>query len=206
MKISKGRLIEISHSKEAANPAALGLAGFGFTTILLNVVNLGLANHGLETSLVMTMGFFFGGLCQLIAGYWSFVRGEIFGATAFSAFGSFWETFAFWLLLKQLGVVGEPSGAGIACYLILWGIFTFYMWIISFYHNWNSVGVFGTLWLLFFLLGAHFASGNILILRVAGAVGIICGFWAIWTSFAIVFLEHTGVKLPGMKVPLKVRK
>lgn len=188
--------------QKIANPAPLGLAGFGFTTVLLNVVNVGLVDGGLETSFVMTMGFFFGGLCQLIAGQWAFKLGEIFPATAFTSYGAFWETFALWLLLDQAGLAGSPSGGGVATYMILWGIFTFYMWINSFYHNWNLVGVFGTLWILFFLLGAHFALGSDLILKIAGAEGIICGFWAVWTSFCIVFLEHTGRKLPGMETPV----
>lgn len=149
------------------------------------------------------MGFFFGGLCQLIAGQWAFKLNELFPATAFTAYGAFWETLAFFWLLEMAGLSATPSGGGFAAYMILWGIFTFYMWINSFYHNWNLVGVFGTLWLLFFLLGAHFALGSTLILRIGGAVGIVCGFWAVWTSFCFVFLDHAGIKLPGMKSPLE---
>jgi len=51
-----------------------------------------------------------------------------------------------------------PSGGAVAAYMVLWGVFTFYMWINSFYHNWNLVGVFGTLWMLFFMLGASLRS------------------------------------------------
>ncbi len=190
-------------AEKFANPAPLGLAGFGFTTVLLNLVNAGIVGSGLETSFVLTMGLFFGGLCQLIAGHWAFKLGEVFPATAFTSYGAFWETFAFYLLLSQVGLVGVPTGGGIAAYMILWGIFTFYMWINSFYHNWNLVGVFLTLWILFFLLGAHFALDSTLLLRIAGIEGIICGFWAVWTSFCFVFLDHTGVKLPGMGNPLE---
>ncbi len=180
-------------SDDIADPAPLGLAGFGFTTVLLNLVNVGLFESGLETSYIMTMGFFFGGLCQLIAGQWAFKLGEIFPATAFTSFGAFWETFAFYLLIGPvMGWIDGPSGGGAAAYMILWGIFTFYMWINSFYHNWNLVGVFGTLWALFFLLGGHFALQSTFVLRVAGLVGVVCGFWAVWTSFCIIFLDHSG--------------
>lgn len=189
--------------EKIANPAPLGLAGFGFTTVLLNLVNAGIVGNGLETSFVMTMGIFFGGLCQLMAGYWAFKLGEVFPATAFTSYGAFWETFAFYLLLAQAGLVGSPTGGGLAAYMILWGIFTFYMWINSFYHNWNLVGVFTTLWILFFLLGAHFALDSTILLRIAGYEGIICGFWAVWTSFCFVFLDHSGIELPGMGSPLE---
>ncbi|NIQ06842.1 MAG: transcriptional regulator [Candidatus Korarchaeota archaeon] len=192
-------------SNNIADPAPLGLAAFGYSTVLLNVINAGLVGTGLEGSFVLTMGLFFGGLGQLIAGYWAFKLGELFPATAFSGYGAFWESFAFWLLFNQMENISipTPSGAGIAWYMVLWGIFTFLLWINSFYHNWNLVGVFTTLWLLFFLLGAHFALASTLILRIAGGVGILCGSWAIWTSFCIIYLDHSGIKLPGMSTPFK---
>jgi uncharacterized protein len=48
-----------------ANPAVVGLAGFGMTTLLLQLHNLGLMGFGP----VMAMGIIFGGLAQLIAGF-----------------------------------------------------------------------------------------------------------------------------------------
>lgn len=42
-------------SQKIANPAPLGLARFGFTTVLLNLVNIGLVGGALEKSLVMTI-------------------------------------------------------------------------------------------------------------------------------------------------------
>jgi len=65
------------------------------------------------------------------------------------------------------------------------------------------VGVFGTLWALFFILGIYYITESTLILRIGGVVGIICGFWAVWTSFTVLFLEHTGIKLPRSGTPLK---
>ncbi|KXB08600.1 hypothetical protein AKJ56_00835 [candidate division MSBL1 archaeon SCGC-AAA382N08] len=191
-------------SKNIANPAPLGLAGFGFTTILLNLVNAGLIGTSTEVTLVLTMGLFFGGLCQFVAGYWAYKLDEVFPATAFSAYGAFWETFAFYLLLTQVFELVEPAaGTGLGAYLILWGIFTFYMWINSFYHNWNLVGVFGTLWVLFFLLGVHGFYGGNSLLQLAGWLGIVCGSWAVWTSFCFIFQEHTDIKLPGIGKPLQ---
>ncbi len=191
------------NSKNLANPAPLGLAGFGFTTVLLNLVNAGLIGEGTEYSIIITMGIFFGGLCQLIAGYWAFKLDEVFPATAFTAYGAFWETFAFYLLIGPniLGLTEAAPAGGFAAYLILWGIFTFYMWINSFYHNWNLVGVFLTLWILFFLLGAAELTGSSTLLIIAGYEGIFCGFWAVYTSFCFIFKEHTGTDLPGMSKP-----
>ena len=48
-----------------ANPAPLGLTGFGLTTLLLNLHNVGL--FPLDT-MIMAMGLFVGGMLQVIAG------------------------------------------------------------------------------------------------------------------------------------------
>ncbi len=47
-----------------ANPGALGLAGFGFNTVLLQIHNLGL----IDGALPLIYGFFWGGIAQVIAG------------------------------------------------------------------------------------------------------------------------------------------
>ena len=54
-----------------ANPAPLGLMGFGMTTILLNLTNIGL--FGIS-SIIVAMGIFYGGLAQIIAGVMEFHR------------------------------------------------------------------------------------------------------------------------------------
>lgn len=48
-----------------ANPAPLGLLGFGMTTILLNIHNAGFFELN---AMIMGMGIFVGGLAQVIAG------------------------------------------------------------------------------------------------------------------------------------------
>ena len=71
-----------------ADPAPLGLAGFGFTTLLLSLINAKILPATL-TVLVMSMALAFGGLGQLVAGMWEFKRGNTFAATAFTAYGAF---------------------------------------------------------------------------------------------------------------------
>ena len=53
-----------------ANPAPLGLMGFGMTTILLNLHNAGLFKLG---TMILAMGICYGGLAQILAGIY-FVR------------------------------------------------------------------------------------------------------------------------------------
>jgi len=49
----------------SANPAPLGLMGFGMTTVLLNFHNAGF--YPLDT-MILAMGIFYGGIAQIIAG------------------------------------------------------------------------------------------------------------------------------------------
>ena len=56
-----------------ANPAPLGLLGFGMTTILLNIHNLGFFP---VSAVIISMGIFYGGLAQIIAGLLSFKNGK----------------------------------------------------------------------------------------------------------------------------------
>jgi succinate-acetate transporter protein len=48
-----------------ANPAPLGLLAFGMTTILLNLHNAGFFTMD---TMILSMGIFYGGIAQIIAG------------------------------------------------------------------------------------------------------------------------------------------
>ena len=69
------------------NPAPLGLAAFGMTTILLNLHNAGLFALG---SMILAMGIFYGGIAQIIVGIMEWKKGSTFGTIAFLSYGLFW--------------------------------------------------------------------------------------------------------------------
>ena len=77
--------------KKMGNPAVVGLAGFGLTTLLLQFHNIGLCGLGP----VVAMGFIFGGLAQMISGFQE-QKWEITLATALlsptEVFGSAWAS------------------------------------------------------------------------------------------------------------------
>lgn len=54
-----------------ANPAPLGLMGFGMTTILLNLHNAGF--FALD-GIILAMGIFYGGIAQIFAGLLEYKR------------------------------------------------------------------------------------------------------------------------------------
>src|SRR6202022_5030239 len=90
-----------------ADPAPLGLAGFALTTLLLSAHNAG---WGADFIWVGT-ALFYGGLAQFLAGMWSFRRGNVFTATAFSTYGAFWLSLATYVLLV-LWVKAPAPGLG----------------------------------------------------------------------------------------------
>ena len=85
--------------KPLGNPAVVGLAGFGGTTLLLQFHNFGLCGTGP----VFWSAFFFGGLMQLIAGMLEFRTGNNFGFAAFSTYGAFWLALGGILLSSYYG-------------------------------------------------------------------------------------------------------
>ncbi len=167
------------------NPGALGLAGFGFNTILLQIHNIGL----IEGVVPLVYGFFWGGMAQVIAGIIDGRRGDTFGLTAFTSYGLFWIGLSFGFLLEWMGLV-KLDAPGLAWACICWGIFTAYMTIGTFRISYVHVVVFTSLTILFFLLAAHFYGALPAI--VPGIEGIFCGAVAVYGSAALVLNAKYG--------------
>ncbi len=178
--------------EKLANPAVLGLTCFGMTTVLLNLHNAGLFK---QDASILAMGIFLGGMAQIIAGIMEYKKGNTFGTTAFTAYGSFWLTLVFIIIAKPY--IGERlaleiGNKGFAWYLFLWGVFTTLLLIGTFKVNRILQFVFATLVVLFFLLAISFGWGNTDLLKVAGVIGIICGSSAIYLAIAELLNEMYG--------------
>lgn len=179
-----------------ANPAPLGLLGFGMTTTLLNLHNAGWFELN---SMIMGMGIFMGGLAQLFAGLQEWKKNNTFGATAFTAYGSFWlSLIAIWLIPKtSFGASFASSETGMGWYLFLWGLFTLCMFIGTLRLSRILQVVFLTLTVLFFLLAAADFTGNKSLHTIAGYEGIVCGMSAFYACVAQILNEVYGrVVLP----------
>lgn len=182
-------MIEMSTKSILANPAPLGLMGFGMTTILLNMHNLGL--FGLN-SIILAMGIFYGGIAQIIAGMMEFRKGNTFGTTAFTSYGLFWLSLVALITISSSQFpLGNPelapNSTAWAAYLFLWGLFTLIMFFGTLKTNRVLQTVFLSLAILFFLLAlARFIPA---LLPYAAIVGIFCGFSAFYLSLAEVLNE-----------------
>jgi len=184
-------------SEKLANPAPLGLLGFGMTTVLLNLHNAGL--FPLDT-MILAMGLAYGGLAQVIVGIMEFKKGNTFGTVAFTSYGLFWWSLVLLLVLPKTAmftVLSAPTEAAMAAYFFMWGLFTFVMFIGTLRLNKALQVVFATLTILFFLLVIRDATGSSVVGTIAGYEGIICGLSAIYAALAQVLNEVYGrVVLP----------
>ncbi len=166
-----------------ANPAPLGLVGFGLTTVVLSSINAGLLGREALPA-VVPLAFAFGGLAQIFAGFMEFRNGNTFGTVAFTSYGLFWWWFAFLQWTVGAGWIKPPTPVGLGVTLLLWGVFTLYMWVSTFRSSLALWSVFLLLWITFFLLaGGDLGLGTG---RLGGWVGLICGIDAMYVSFAEV--------------------
>ena len=171
-----------------ANPAPLGLMGFGMTTVLLNLLNAGLIlSNGM--GMILAMGIFYGGMAQIIAGILEFKNGNTFGTTAFCSYGLFWLSLVALLVFPTLGLAAAVGPVSMGAYFVMWGIFTAYMFVGTLKISRGLQVVFLTLAVLFFLLATAEFTGISLIKTVAGVEGIFCGASAIYVACAQVLNE-----------------
>ena len=177
--------------EKLANPAPLGLMGFGMTTVLLNIHNAGFFPE--IGSMILAMGLFYGGAAQVVAGICEFKKGNTFGLTAFTSYGFFWMTLVGLLVMPKLGIGISPVPAEfMGCYLAMWGIFTLYMFVGTLKVNKALQVIFGSLTLLFFLLALKDFTHNHALGVLAGYEGIFCGLSAVYLAMAEVLNEIYG--------------
>lgn len=177
-------------SDKLANPAPLGLLAFGMTTVLLNLHNAGF--YPLD-SMIVAMGFAYGGIAQITVGIMEFRKGNTFGTVAFLSYGLFWWSLVVLLLLPETGLgVAGPTAESLAAYFSMWGVFTLVMFFGTLKTNRILQTVFVSLAILFFLLTVRELTGNALIGTVAGLEGIVCGLSAVYLGLAEVLNEANG--------------
>ncbi|WP_294613183.1 acetate uptake transporter [uncultured Gilliamella sp.] len=172
-----------------ANPGPLGLMGFGMTTILLNIHNAGFFP---VMTAIASMGIFYGGLAQVIAGILEFKKGNTFGTTAFTSYGFFWIALVGIWYLPTSPATATTDATFVGIFLALWGIFTAFMFIGTLKANRALQFVFASLTILFALLAIGNIFGNHDIIHIAGFEGIICGASAIYLAMAEVINEQYG--------------
>jgi succinate-acetate transporter protein len=168
-----------------ANPAPLGLAGFGVTTLVLSLVNANLIS-GTDTPIVLGMALAYGGIAQFMAGMWEFRTGNTFGAAAFSTYGAFWISFFFLVSFDAAKLVPAHASHAIGAYLWAWGLVTAIFFLCTF----RAPRLLSTLFLLltatYVLLGIGNDANNTSIIHAGGYVGIVTAANALYLVLAFI--------------------
>ncbi|MBK1879569.1 acetate uptake transporter [Pelagicoccus mobilis] len=173
-------------SNTQGNPAVVGLAGFGITTLLLQFHNVGWCHMGP----ILATAIIFGGIAQLIAGFQEFKCGNNFGYSAFVAYGSFWIAFAVILLCNHYELYAS-SGTDVGWFLVAFGVYTVIMLI-------PAMRVHGMMALTFLLLTigflllilAHF--GFPFLTKIAGFELMACALCALYMMAASIYEQVFG--------------
>lgn len=179
----------MAHDHANANPAPLGLMGFGMTTVLLNLHNAQIVPMG---SAILAMGLVFGGVTQFIAGVLEYGNRNTFGMTAFMAYGAFWISLAVLLFLPHWGLAPESPPALLGGYMWVWALFTAIMAVGSLAASRMHQVVFFSLTLLFVLLGCAEISSRAVLGVIAGYEGLVCGLSAIYLAASEIFEAQFG--------------
>ncbi|RSD29568.1 acetate uptake transporter [Mesobacillus subterraneus] len=191
-----------------ADPSALGLFGLAMVTLVASSQKLGLTEG---TALILPWAFFLGGLAQLIAALMDSKHNNVFGTTAFGAFGLFWfGVGTTWLI--QSGAFGEnllaaadPKQLGVAFAGYL--IFSLFM----------TVGAMATHKVLFFIfvlidflfIGLSLSSFNIMYEfshMLAAISELLIALLSFYGSAAAVLNIHFGQVVLPVGKPFRVFK
>jgi succinate-acetate transporter protein len=170
---------------KSANPGPLGLAGFGLTTVVLCSIHAGLLPHE-AVPVVVPLAFAYGGVAQIIAGVLEFKTGNTFGMVAVTSYGLFWWWFALLQWTIGAGWLKPPPPVAGGAILLMWGVFTFLLWIVSFRLSKAVWSIFLLLWITFFLLACGDFGSSICSLpcgRIGGYLGLATGIDALLVAF-----------------------
>ena len=168
-----------------ANPAPLGLMGFGITTLVLSFVNANIVGGGPASfPIVLGLAIAFGGTAQLLAGMWEFRTGNTFGAVAFSSYGAFWISFFFLVSFNVAQLPTTEVLSALGLYLWMWGIFTGLLFLCTFASPKALSLLFLLLTITFILLGIGNSGNDSGIVHAGGYFGIATGAVALYIATA----------------------
>ena len=169
-----------------ADPGPLGLAAFAMTTFVLSVFNANIIGNKALELVVLPLALFYGGAVQILAGMWEFRKNNTFGALAFSSYGAFWITLAWYLRYLAAGLPTATEHEARGLFLLAWTIFTAYMLVASLGTTRMLTAVFAFLFATFLLLalGVLAAPPNATLIKAGGWLGLITALLAWYHSFA----------------------
>ncbi|RDB19853.1 Ammonia transport outward protein 2 [Hypsizygus marmoreus] len=189
-----------------ANPGPAGVFAFASSTLLLSLYNAG-ASEVHTPNVIIGMAVFTGGLVQLLAGMWEFPRGNVFGATAFSLYGSFWMSYAT-ILIPGSGILTaytnkEELAHALGLYLTVWLIVTVMFILPVMKRHVAFTVLLSILCVTFILLAVAEFTGNHNITKAGGITGIVTGAVAFYIGVGEFLAAEAD---PIFRLPMGMRR
>lgn len=177
------------------NPAVVGLAGFGLTTMILQFHNVGWCGVGP----IVALGLVFGGLAQLIAGFQEFKCGNNFGYSAFVSYGAFWISLGVIFLLNHFKIY-QSSTTDVGWFLVVWTMYTAILWVGAMRIHGAMAVTFTLLLIGFILLDlAHFGYPQLT--KVAGYELMACAAAAWYMMAHVIYAQVFGRNILPVGAP-----
>jgi succinate-acetate transporter protein len=170
-------------AENVANPTTLGLFGFGVTTVLLSLANLGILDLSMA---IIAVAIVLGGFAEIIAGILEFKLGNTFPGTVFVAFGLFWLSLVLILLLPQIGAVTAADPFGIGVYLLIFALFSILLFISTLKSIITLKALLFLVFLLFLTLAIFYMFNIAIFLTLGGIIGVIAGLLGIYMSTGMI--------------------
>lgn len=182
-------------SEGKGNPAVVGLAGFGLTTLVLQFHNVGWCGVGP----VVALGLIFGGFAQLVAGFQEFKCNNNFGYSAFVSYGAFWIALGVIFLMNHLGIY-KSSTTDVGWFLVAWTLYTVILWVAAMRIHGAMATTFTLLLIGFILLDlGHFGYPQLT--KVAGYELMLCAASAWYMMAHAIFLQVFGREILPLGKP-----
>ncbi|KAK6457992.1 GPR1/FUN34/yaaH family-domain-containing protein [Scheffersomyces xylosifermentans] len=177
---------------QIGNAAAFGLAAFSLPTFALGCFNAHVKDI-MVPNVILSLCMFYGGIGQMLAGFWEMYVGNTFAATTFVSYGAWWFSYGA-ILTPNFGILAayaeapEQAYNAIGFFLLGWAIFSFMCLLCVLKSTWAFIGLFQTLVLSFTLSAvAYMDNLNETYVRASGIISIFTaafGWYLMWCATA----------------------
>ncbi|MFD9634551.1 acetate uptake transporter [Streptomyces violascens] len=155
-----------------AQLGALGLTGFIVVTTIATGIDAGIFPEKLSASVLPVVGFFVGGLAQLLAGLFQAQRGDTWHATVFGGFGVFWMSKALMLQWVLPGLDPSLRGDVMGLFTLPWVFVVFVLWLGSWRIHLALLSTFTCVLVVFVGLVCIGFTGGVIWTRITGWAGL----------------------------------
>jgi succinate-acetate transporter protein len=150
----------------------LGLTGFIVVTTIATGIDAGVFPERLTDVELPMVGFFVGGLAQLLAGLFQAQRGDTWHATVFGGFGLFWMAKA--LMIQYVLPTVDPAlrGDTMGLFTLPWVFVVFVLWLGSLRIHLALLSTFTCVLVVFVAMTLNGFTGDVIWNRIAGWAGL----------------------------------